>query len=180
MAVLGRIADGLAGTAGAALLAQFPAFYQQYLQRLGGRLDQAMIQVERLQQAAGEMGLSLSGYVRHFLEATDPVFRREGQNLVATLTDAQRLKETYAALTEATALSRPMVFLDHFDPDLASATFDSYVPALPIDGEGLVYAGLGLLAGLVALASCQRCGRLALRPLRRRSSRQSDVTREEA
>lgn len=173
MAVLGRIADALAGTAGAAALAQFPAFYQQYLQRLGGRLDQAMAAVERLQEAAAEQSLTLSAYVRYFLDASDPVFRREGQNLVATLTEAQDLKAAHAALEEASPVTRPMVFLDHVDPDLVTATFRSYVPALPIDSEGLAYAAIGLLTGLVLLAGCQGCGRLAMRPLRRRR-RQAD------
>lgn len=168
MAILGRIADGLAGAAGAAVLAQFPAFYQQYLQRLGGRLDQALLAVDRLQEAAEEQGLTLSAYVRYFLDATDPVFRREGQNLVATLTQAQDLKEAQAALDGASPLTRPMVFLDHLDPDLASAAFDSYVPALPLDSEGLVYAAIGLVLGLMLLAGCQGCGRLAMRPLRKR------------
>ncbi len=176
MAVLGRIADGLAGTAGAAVLAQFPAFYQQYLQRLGGRLDQALMAVERLQEAADEQGLTLSAYVRYFLDATDPVFRREGQNLVTTLTQAQDLKDAHAALDEASPLSRPMVFLDHLDPDLVTATFQSYVPALPIDSEGLVYAGIGLLLGLMLLAGCQGCGRLVMRPLRRRRRGDGDLS----
>ncbi len=175
MAVIGRIADALAGTAGAALLAQFPAFYQQYVQRLGGRLDQALLAVERLQEAAKEQGLSLSGYVRYFLEANDPVFRREGQNLVATLTEAQDLKEAHTALSEASPLSRPMVFLDHLDPDLVRATFDRYLPALPLDSEGLVYAAIGLVLGLVLLASCQGCGRLVTRPLRRRKRNEGNL-----
>ncbi len=178
MTLLGRIGDGVAGTGGAALLAQFPAFYQQYLQRLGGRLDQALIAVERLQEAATEQGLKLSAYVRYFLDADDPIFRRQGQNLVATLTDAKALREAHAALSEAPVLSRPIVFLEEVDPALARATFDSYVPALPIDAEGLVYAGIGLLTGLALLAGCQRCGRLALRPLRRRRRNES-MTRDE-
>ncbi len=179
MAIFGRIADALAGTAGAALLAQFPAFYQQYVQRLGGRLDQALLAVERLQEAASEQGLKLSAYVRYFLDAEDPIFRREGQNLVTTLSEAQDLKQAHAALSEAGPLSRPMVFLDHLDPDLVRATFERYVPALPIDSEGLVYAALGLLLGLVLLAGCQGCGRLALRPLRHRRSGKGEM-REDA
>ncbi|MEO1190775.1 MAG: DUF2937 family protein [Pseudomonadota bacterium] len=168
MAALSRLADGVAASGGAAALAQFPAFYQQYLQRLGGRLDQAMLAVERLQTAAIEQGLSLQDYVGRFLNATDPVFRREGQNLVTTLDEAANLEAAHDALQTASAWERPEAFATHFDSDLALATFERYVPALPIDGEGLVYAATGLVLGLLLLSGCQACGRLATRPFRRR------------
>jgi len=168
MTAIGRIADGIAGTAGAASLAQFPAFYQQYLQRLGGRLDQAMLAVGRLEEAAGDQALTLAAYVDRFLTSSDPVFRREGQNLLATLEEARGLQEAHAALAGAGTLERPAALARHFDPDLALSTLESYVPALPIDAEGLIYAAVGMLAGLLLLAGCQQCGRLALRPFRPR------------
>ena len=37
--MIGRILNGLAAIVGAGGFAQFPAFFQQYLQRLGGMLD---------------------------------------------------------------------------------------------------------------------------------------------
>lgn len=179
MGAFGRIADGLAATAGAAGLAQFPAFYQQYLQRLGGRLDQAMLAVGRMRQAAEDQQLDLAAYVARFENSSDPVFRREGQNLIATLEEADRLQAAHAALSTADPLQRPLALASHFDSDLALSTLDRYVPALPIDAEGLVYAALGVLVGLLLLASCQQCGRLALRPFRRRPrAALSDLGRE--
>ncbi len=170
MGAIGRIADGLAATGGAALLAQFPAFYQQYLQRLGGHLDQAERAVARIAEAAEEQGLSLAAYTQRFLDAKDPVFRREGQNLLETLSEAKELEAAHSALIEAPPLERPLAFARHLDSDLALATFERYVPALPIDAEGLSYAAIGLLSGLLLLAGCQQCGRLAVRPFRRRKS----------
>ncbi|GAB5470280.1 MAG: DUF2937 family protein [Rhodospirillales bacterium] len=178
MGALSRIADGLAATGGAAAVAQFPAFYQQYLQRLGGRLDQAMLAVGRLREAASDQGLSLAAYVLRFQEATDPVFRREGQNLLATLTEAQNLQDAHDALSNATPLERPQAFATHFDSDLALATFERYVPALPIDSEGLAYAAIGMLAGLLLLSGCQTCGRLVTRPFRRKHKRTLSSTEE--
>ncbi len=62
-----RFVTGFVALAGAAVFAQFPAFYGDYLQRLGGRLDQARVQVERLERAARAEKLDLAGYVEVFL-----------------------------------------------------------------------------------------------------------------
>ena len=55
-----RIADGVFAIAGAAGFSQFPEFFRQYVQRLGGRFDQAAVQQERIVAAARDHGTKIT------------------------------------------------------------------------------------------------------------------------
>ena len=52
------------------------------------------------------------------------------------------------ALRAASAWSRPFVFLRHFDPAIAHATWAVFRPAVPTTAEGAVYALLGMIVML--------------------------------
>jgi hypothetical protein len=162
-ALLGRLPSLFSGLLGAGLLAQFPAFFQQYLQSLGGRLDQAELQESRVFAAAERHGLSVEDYLTRFAEASDPAIQDGGGIAASLLSDAQHLREALGALSEATAIERPFAFAEHLDPAILSATAERFGPALPLSFEGLVYGALGLLlgAGLAAAlwAGAPRLGR---------------------
>jgi len=158
--VIRRIADGVFAIAGAAGLSQFPEFFRQYVQRLGGRFDQAAVQEERIVAAAREHGLATQDYVQRLLTNTDAVARSEGHNVLAALGDAERLRGAYQALVGANPLERPVVWLRHFDDSVARATLDQFVPALPLSVEAIMYAGIGMVIGLIILSGLERGSRL--------------------
>jgi len=147
-----RLADGIGAVAGAASLSQFPAFYVQYVQRLGGRLDQASVQRDRILAAARDHAITAGEYVRRLLDNADSVVRSEGHNASAALADADRLRAVHDALANAALLDRPLVFVRNFDAELARATFDRFVPAVPLSPEGLAYAAIGMVLGLILVA----------------------------
>ncbi len=157
-----RLVNGLASLSGAAVLAQFPAFYGDYLQRLGGRLDQARVQIERLEQAARAESLPLADYIEVFLASAQSPVRRQGNVMLEQVGEFERLRDAAAALGQSPLLARPWRFAEHLDAELARATFGDFTPALPLGQEGLLYAAVGLLVGL-ALAGA---GRRAVRGLR--------------
>ena len=146
--MIGRLANALFGGAGALAAGQAPAFYAQYLQRLGGRLDQAVAAVERVRADAAARGETLEDYIA--LSLSDASTRVQ-------IRDA--LREAYTALTVARPLERPLVFVEHLDTGLAQATLNDFAPALPVSLEGLIYAGAGLLIGLGLLAGLETVGR---------------------
>ena len=148
--MLTRLTRALAALTGAVLLSQFPAFYDQYVQRLGGRLDQAWLDIARIETAARLERLTIEQYIAVFeTNAASPV-RRQGRIMRDQHADLRRFEAAFAALDSAPILVRPARFARHVEADLARATSGDFRPALPLGTEGLSYALLGLLGGLLA------------------------------
>jgi|HigsolmetaAR202D_1030399.scaffolds.fasta_scaffold09045_4 Protein of unknown function (DUF2937). len=126
--VLRSVADGLGAVVGAALLSQAPEFTQQYIQRLGGHRDEAMQFVEML-RARGAA-------------APDAV-------LAAAQTRLETLNNALEAVLGAEDLVRPLALIRHIEGEIAIATIEAFRPAVPLTPAGLVYAGIGLILGLV-------------------------------
>ncbi|WP_162906768.1 DUF2937 family protein [Algihabitans albus] len=160
--MIGRLANAIFGGAGALAAGQAPAFYTQYLQRLGGRLDQAVATVERIRADAAARGENLSDYIALSLADTSTRAQEAGQRALEAVQTRDALREAYTALTMARPFERPQVFAEHFDSGLAEATLSDFVPALPVSPEGLVYAAIGLLVGLAVLAGMEATGRALL------------------
>jgi hypothetical protein len=136
--------DRVICVAGAALGAQGPEFMQQYLQRLGGQLDEARRQLEIWRRVAAEFGLSLDQLTARYGANADPAVARGGgvvRDLAARVDD---LAATEAALRGSTLWTRPWVLLRHLDWGTAHATWSVFRPAVPTTMEGLVYAAVGL------------------------------------
>lgn len=129
-----RKLDSLTGTilasVGGLVAAQLPVFVQQYVQRLGGHVDEAH---RHLARVVGDATFGrLEPAARLMLETS----ARE------RLADLERQQLT---LDAASPLWRPVAFLQSFDPDIAAAAIERFVPALPLDAAGLVYGGAGIV-----------------------------------
>jgi len=132
--------------AGAVIFSQAPEYMQQYLQRLGGHLDEARRQLDQLRDAAARSGLTLEQLTAHTDAARDPAVARLGDVLKETATRVDSLAAAEAAIRGASILERPFVFLHRLDPGIASATWSVFKPAVPTTLEGLAYALVGLVA----------------------------------
>jgi len=144
----------VAALLGATLLAQFPQFYGQYLQRLGGHIDELRRTLSVYEQAAAALGLSLEQYIEEHLAADSQVITSSGEIIADLAERLWQLEESLQALLSATPLTRWIVFIRHADWAMARQCWHSFTPGLPTTPEGLVYAGVGLLMGwfLYALA----------------------------
>ena len=178
--MISRLLNGLAAVLGAGVFAQFPEFYQQYLQRLGGRLDQALIDMERLLNDATILGRTLEAYLEELLQSGTLAARQAARRELERVENADQLRSAYEALSQAGTLERPLVFFRHLDPDLAGEVLDVFVPALPVSPEGLVYAGFGMVLGLLLLAGGEHGGRGLMRHLQHRRRRMDDAERSDA
>jgi hypothetical protein len=166
--MIGRLANGLAAALGAAVFAQFPEFYQQYLQRLGGRLDQARLDVARIAQDAAILGRSVQAYIEELLASGTEAARLAARRELARLDSADQLQGAYAALRDAGPLERPIALLRHLDGGVARETLRVFEPAVPVTIEGLLYGAAGLVAGLLLLSLGERASRGLLAAGRRR------------
>lgn len=139
----------LFGLTGALVLSQFPEYFQQYTQRLGGHLDEISAQVASLEQRAADAGKDVPGYLRSFLLNRDVDIRREGMHLRSLVDRQLELSTAYEALTGAGSLWRAQRFAKHVDWEIASSTLTVYRPAVPVTAESAIYTGAGFGTGAV-------------------------------
>jgi hypothetical protein len=118
---------GVAGSQG-------QAFTVQYIQRLGGHLDEARDHLADVQ--TGLRYRVMGDTVRGELE-----------------TQAKRrvteLDRAYSAAKNANVLTRPIAILRYGDPSILAGTQRDFVPALPASRDGILYTIFGMIAGFV-------------------------------
>ncbi|HEY4299675.1 MAG TPA: DUF2937 family protein [Candidatus Didemnitutus sp.] len=146
--------DGLLDRAlcvlGAVVFSQAPEFMQQYLQRLGGHLDEARRQLRQFQDTAAQSGLTLDRFITQTNTNSDPAVAKLGGVMSDAVTRVDILDAARSAIQNAPLWERPVVFLRHLDLRIAHATWSDFKPAVPTTAEGLVYAVCGMLV-LLAL-----------------------------
>lgn len=143
-----RLLDRVLCVAGAVLFSQLPEFMQQYLQRLEGHLDEAKLAVSRFKDAAAQSGMSLDQLVASSSQNPDPSMGRLGAVVGQAIARVDALEAADRALRQASAWTRPFIFLEHVEGGIAKATLSIYRPAVPTTAEGLAYAGFGIVFAL--------------------------------
>ncbi len=117
-----------------------PGFIAQYRQRLGGRLDQARLDLEPWQRLADQFHHGdIQGLIQYHLDSADPKFHAEGAVIRSLVEAVHRLQAAVDALHGS--LFKQVAYLSlHADPRLARATFDDWVPTFAFSAEGIVFA----------------------------------------
>jgi hypothetical protein len=139
------LVDRVLCVVGAVLFSQVPEFMQQYLQRLGGHLDEARRQLAQFKNAAAQSGLTLDRLIGQTAANADPAVAKLGGVMTDTMTRAEHLQAAHDAILAASLWTRPFVFLRYLEADIARATWRIFQPAVPTTFEGLAYALLGML-----------------------------------
>ena len=168
--------DRLLCVVGAVLCSQLPEFIQQYVQRLGGHLDEARRQLGQFQEIAAKSGLTFEQLMAKSRDASEATVARLGQLMHDSAGRVDALAAAEAAIREASVFSRPFVFLHHIDFSIAQATWGVFKPAVPTTVEGIVYAVFGML---LALALYHGAVRYPMRcAWRRRMERRAEAGRD--
>jgi hypothetical protein len=137
--------DRLLCVVGAVLCSQLPEFIQQYLQRLGGHLDESRRQLGQFREIAAKSGLTFEQLMVKSRDASEATVARLGQLMHDTVVRVDALSAAEVAIRDASIFSRPFVFLHHIDFSIAQATWGVFKPAVPTTVEGIVYAAGGML-----------------------------------
>ncbi len=150
---------GLAGAFGAA---QFPAYSQQYLQRLGGAVDALGEVVRDFDTSAAALGLSRADALEQMTGSAFVTSRRA--DMERTFARHAALAADLAVLEDLGPFMRAWNAPRMTDPQIASRAFKAFRPALPLELATLIFAGAGFAATWIALWFC----RMLIVPSRRR------------
>ncbi|HTX24519.1 MAG TPA: DUF2937 family protein [Steroidobacteraceae bacterium] len=117
-----------------------PGFISQYRERLGGRLDQARIDLEPWQRIADHFYQGdIEKLIQYHLASKDATFHSEGSVIQSLILTVERLQAAVDGLHGS--LYHQVAYLAlHADPDLVRATFVDWVPTFSLTVEGLLFA----------------------------------------
>lgn len=123
-----------------------PGFIAQYRQRLGGRLDQARLDLAPWQKLAEQFYHGdIDKLIQYHLSSSDPKFYAEGGVIRSLVASVQQLQGAVDALHGN--LYQQVAYLSvHADAGLLRATFADWVPTFALSGEGVVFALLFAVA----------------------------------
>ena len=141
---------------GAVAFCQLPEFIQQYLQRLGGHLEEARHQLILFESTAAQSLLTLPEFIKRTSANADTAVARLGGVMQQSLDRVAYLSNAENALRHASLWEKPFVFFAHLDRSIASETLAVYRPAVPTTVEGLLYAAAGMIVILCIYHGCIR------------------------
>ena len=117
-----------------------PSFIAQYRQRLGGRLDQVLRDLQPFQEIANRNhGGDIRKLIAHHLQSTDRTFHDEGSAIQAMVDSAARLKASVEGLN-ADLLHQIRYLATNLDSDVASSTWSTFVPGFSFTLEYALFA----------------------------------------
>lgn len=144
--MLGRLLALVAGAALAVGASQAPAFTDQYIQNLTGRVDELRPLVEEFDAKVGEYGYTRASAMTECSTATGLL-----DALCSTYESAvaryELLSGHLAELSAAGIWMKPIVLARTYQKDIAESVYAVYQPAVPATPTGLAYAGGGFFGG---------------------------------
>ncbi len=146
------------GLGGAAGLSQFPEFSQQYVQRLGGAVDELTRVANDFDASAAAEGLTREDALAQMV-GTGFVERRRA-DMENTFDRLDRLSADLFALRDASAVQRLTQAARLRDTELAQATWQDFKPAVPLTLDGAICALVGFFAAGGVIGAILRLPRL--------------------
>lgn len=143
--ILDGLLDRVLAVGGAIIMVQFPQFFAQYLQRLGGHLDEARRVVSEYTKAAASNNMTLQNFIDVHLTSGQKIFVSSGKLMQGFVERLAHLEDASKALREATPWNRWLVFLREMDPAIARQTWGQFTPGIPTTVEAFVYAMIGVI-----------------------------------
>lgn len=140
---MGKLVNIAGGVALGLGLSQFPEYSQQYVQRLGGAVDELTTVVEDFDTTAQNSGLEREEALAN-MTGTQFISDRQ-QDMRRTIARQETLSENYDRLRDAGAFSRLSQIHKFADPKIAGRAWEDYQPAVPLTAE----SGILLLGGYV-------------------------------
>lgn len=141
------LAIGLCGALGAA---QFPAYSQQYMQRLGGAVDALAVVVANFDASAAAVGMNRS---EALAQMTGTAFLdRRRADMQASIARYQTLQQDLAVLQDKGPFMRAYHVAHLTDRKIAAGALRAFEPALPMSMVAIMFAAFGFVTAAAATA----------------------------
>lgn len=146
------------------ITSQAPEFGQQYRQRIGGAIDELRDVMQKFDADSATVGLSRPEAIKYMAASQDAFVRSRGASMEVTADRLDGLARQQQAFNQAGKFGRLIALAQQPDPILLRNTYHAFEPSVPLTSEGLVFGGVGFLAGWSAIL-------LGALPFRRRKRR---------
>jgi hypothetical protein len=143
----GSLAERLVVFFVALFLSQAPQYMNLYLNVLSGAKAAHEKSLATLTEKASELDMTVQQFIDDLLKSESKVSKSSGQVHQKQLADYENTRRAFEALKNASAFSRPFVFIKHVDWSLAKNV--QFQPALPLAPEALAYVLVGVMLGML-------------------------------
>ncbi|MEO7775384.1 MAG: DUF2937 family protein [Steroidobacteraceae bacterium] len=152
MAILRGILDRIVLVVAILVAGCAPSFVAQYRQRVSGRLDQVIADLQPFQQIADRLhGGSLQNLIQHHLASSDATFHAEGA-AIQTMVNAEVSLRAMIRGLDADLVHQIGYLVANQDPVITRATWEIFQPGFALNTESLIFAvGCGVLIWLLFL-----------------------------
>jgi len=144
--MFGRLLALIAGAALAVAASQGPAFTDQYMQNLTGRIDELRPIVEEFDARVAQYDYTRASAMAECSTSTG-LLEALCSTYETVVNRYEKLLAHMADLTAASIWMRPIVLATTYEKDIAESVYSVFKPAVPATPEGFAYGGGGFLAG---------------------------------
>ena len=131
---------------------QFPQFSVQYLQRLGGHIDELSRIISRYRGIAVESGKTLENFINIHLKSGNPDFLKSGNLMLENVERLENLKNSYHQISLADDFEMPIVFIKNINFDIMKKTWLNYDPGLSFSLESFIYGIIGIIVSIIIIS----------------------------
>ena len=142
--IINNLFDRIVGVIGAVIFAQIPQFIAQYMQRLGGHVDELKRIITKYTTDAQAHKLTLEAYIQKHLNSSLDIFKTTGQTMQENLIRFNNLHQSLTDLTNAAPYAKFFLFIKNIELSIAKAVYKDFTPGIPATYEGLAYAVIGI------------------------------------
>lgn len=128
---------------------QFPEYSQQYVQRLGGAVDELRLVAADFDKSAEGVGMDRAEALASMTGNAFQEARRA--DMTRSFARLDRLEGDLELLNGANAITRLRHVARLTDTGIAARAWEAYRPAVPISFDGIVFALGGFFAGFAAM-----------------------------
>lgn len=135
----------------AVIFAQFPSFLQNYIQRLGGHVDELNRIVNEYTQAALKNSRTLEEYIKIHVNSSVSDFASTGKIMSDNVLRHKDLSDALSSISNSEIYMQALIFIKKVDKEIFKSTLNNYNLSIGLNIESLIYATVGIITSMIIL-----------------------------